>query len=87
MVDDVTEKRHYERERALVSRYLSSGLVDRLPAKWLQENAQPGQILVCHKTWEVVRDGVQANPLPATRVRGRQTFTRVYELVNVVDTR
>ena len=31
VVDDVTEKRRYERERALIRRYLPSELVDRLP--------------------------------------------------------
>jgi len=55
-------------------------------AKRLQESAQSGQILISHTTWERVRDRVQANPLPAMQVRGRQAFTRVYEVVDVVDT-
>ncbi len=31
VVDDVTEKRQYERERAMISRYLPHGLMDQLP--------------------------------------------------------
>jgi adenylate cyclase len=54
-------------------------------ARRLQENAQPGQILISHETWEMVRDRAQVNPLPTMRVRGRRTFTRVYELVDVGD--
>jgi len=54
-------------------------------AKRLQEKAQPGQILISHKTWEMVRNRVQVNPLPATRLRGRQSFTRTYELVGLID--
>jgi len=53
-------------------------------AKRLQENARPGQILISHTTWEIVRDRVQVNPLPAIRVRGRQTFTSIYEVVGLI---
>ncbi len=53
-------------------------------AKRLQENAQPGQILISHETWEIVRDRVRVNPLPPIRVRGRQAFTRIYELAGLI---
>ena len=53
-------------------------------AKRLQENTQPGQILISHPTWELVRDHVQVNPLPAMRVKGRQTLTRAYEVVGIL---
>ncbi len=56
-------------------------------AKRLQESAQPGQILISHMTWEMVRDRVQVNPLPAIRVRGRQALTRIYEVVDLVTDR
>jgi len=52
-------------------------------ARRLQESAGPGQILIDHATWELTRDRAQANPLPAMRVRGRQTYTRTYEVTNV----
>ncbi|RLC62643.1 MAG: hypothetical protein DRI48_09330, partial [Chloroflexi bacterium] len=55
-------------------------------AKRLQENAKPGQILIGHRTWKTVQHRVQATPLPATRLRGRQSFTRVYELTNLIQT-
>jgi adenylate cyclase len=54
-------------------------------AKRLQENARPGQILISHMTWEMVRDRVQVKPLPAMRLRGRQSFTRIYELAGLTD--
>jgi len=54
-------------------------------ARRLQESAQTGQILICHETWKMVRDRVRANPLPAMRFKGRQAFTRIYEVVDVLD--
>ncbi len=54
-------------------------------AKRLQEYAQPGQILISQETWLHVRRRVQVNPLPAIRVKGRQAFTRIYEVIAVID--
>lgn len=53
----------------------------------LQRNAQPGQILLCRKTWEAVQDRVQVNAVTVEGVKGHQTSTRAYELVGLVDTR
>jgi PAS domain S-box-containing protein len=55
-------------------------------AKRLQESARPGQILISHQTWQMVRGRVQVNALPAIRVKGRQAFTRIYELTGLIDT-
>jgi PAS domain S-box-containing protein len=55
-------------------------------AQRLQETAKPGQILISHTTWEMMRDRVKANALPAIRVKGRQAFTRIYELTGLLDT-
>jgi adenylate cyclase len=54
-------------------------------AKRLQENAHPAQILIAHETWALVKDRVKVNPLPAIRVKGRQAFTRVYEVTGLID--
>ncbi len=55
-------------------------------AKRLQDIARPGQILISHETWQMVRGRAQANALPAIRVKGRQAFTRIYELTGLNDT-
>ncbi len=54
-------------------------------AKRLQENSQPGQILINHETWERVRDRVQVNPLPVVRLKGRQAFTHIYEVTGITE--
>jgi PAS domain S-box-containing protein len=54
-------------------------------AKRLQENTQSGQILISHETWKMVRERVKVNALPSMRVKGRKAYTRVYELVGLVD--
>jgi adenylate cyclase len=54
-------------------------------AKRLQENAQPAQILISHETWAMVKDRIEVNPLPAIRVKGRQAFTRVYEVTGLTN--
>lgn len=56
-------------------------------AKRLQEGAQAGQILISHETWQMVRDRVQVNALPAMRVKGRRSFTRAYELTRLIEDR
>lgn len=50
----------------------------------LQQSAQPGQILLCSNTWEVVRDQVRANPIESVPVKGHQPFTLAYELVGLI---
>lgn len=56
-------------------------------AKRLQENAQPGQVLISQETWERVRNRVRVNPLPAILVKGRQNPVRIYELVDIEEVR
>jgi adenylate cyclase len=55
-------------------------------AQRLQETAKPGQILISHKTLELVQDRVRVNTLPAIQVKGRQAFTRIHELTGLIDT-
>lgn len=50
----------------------------------LQGRAQPGQILLCPSTWEMVRDRVRANSLIVEGVKGHQTSTLAYELVGLI---
>ncbi|MFQ6100442.1 MAG: adenylate/guanylate cyclase domain-containing protein [Anaerolineae bacterium] len=50
----------------------------------LQRNAQAGQILLCRKTWEMVRDRVQTNPVRVVGVKGHQDSTIAYELVDLI---
>jgi class 3 adenylate cyclase len=52
-------------------------------AKRLQENAQGGQILLSGEAYVRVREQVQVNPLLPIKVRGRQAFTEVWELVGL----
>jgi adenylate cyclase len=54
-------------------------------AQRLQESANPRQILISHRTWEMVRNRVKVNALPAIRLKGRQAFTRIYELTELTD--
>lgn len=49
----------------------------------LQQSAQPGQILLCRSTWEVVRDRVRVNPIESVPVKGHQPFTLAYELIGL----
>ncbi len=51
----------------------------------LQQSAEPGQILLCSNTWEIVRERVQVNPLSSVPVKGHQPFTLAYELMGLVD--
>ncbi|MEE8390671.1 MAG: adenylate/guanylate cyclase domain-containing protein [Anaerolineae bacterium] len=55
-------------------------------AKRLQDGARPEQILISHNTWQMVQNQVKVNALPAIQVKGRQAFTRIYEVTDVVDT-
>ncbi|MCP4539951.1 MAG: GAF domain-containing protein [Chloroflexi bacterium] len=55
-------------------------------AQRLQAGAKPGQILISHKTWELVQNRVNVNALPAIQLKGRQAFTRIYELTDLTKT-
>jgi len=50
----------------------------------LQGCAEPGQILLCCNTWEVVRDRVQANPVKVVGVKGHSDTTIAYELLGLI---
>ncbi len=54
-------------------------------AQRLQASAKHVQILISHNTWELMRDRVKVNTLPAIQLKGRQAFTRIYELTEVID--
>ena len=49
-------------------------------AKRVQENAQPGQILLSAAAYDAVRDWVEVGALNLMRVKGRQTLEQFYEL-------
>ncbi len=51
----------------------------------LQGCAEPGQILLCRNTWEIVRDRVEANPVRVVGVKGHSDTTIAYELLGLVD--
>jgi len=50
----------------------------------LQGCAEPGQILLCRRTWEVVRERVRANPKRIVGVKGHSDTTIAYELLSLV---
>jgi class 3 adenylate cyclase len=50
-------------------------------AKRVQEMAKPGQILISQDVYAQVKDWVIAEPLPPTKVKGRQTLEQIYELL------
>ncbi|MFQ5613637.1 MAG: adenylate/guanylate cyclase domain-containing protein [Anaerolineae bacterium] len=52
-------------------------------AKRLQENAQPGQILLSESAYEHVKDLVEANKLEPIQVKGRTAVEQVYELIGL----
>ena len=52
-------------------------------SKRLQESAKPSQILLGQRTYELVKDRVEANKLPPIQVKGRAAFEQVYELVGL----
>ena len=52
-------------------------------AKRLQEVAAPMQVLISDNTYQLVSDYVQVNELNPIQVKGRQQYTKVYEIVNV----
>jgi class 3 adenylate cyclase/PAS domain-containing protein len=52
-------------------------------SKRLQESASPSQILLGERTYELVKDRVEANKLAPIQVKGRTAFEQVYELVGL----
>ena len=52
-------------------------------AERLEEVAQPGQILISHDVYERVRDRARVRSLQSVSMRGRQTSTLAYELIDV----
>lgn len=49
----------------------------------LEANAKPGQILISHRTYERVRDLVDARPLGRIRVKGKEEEVEVYEVLGL----
>jgi len=49
----------------------------------LESNAKPGQILISYRTYERVRDLVEARPLGRIHVKGKEEEVEVYEVVGL----
>jgi adenylate cyclase len=49
----------------------------------LESNAKPGQILISQRTYERVRDLVDARPLGRIRVKGKEEEVEVYEVLGL----
>ncbi|MGH7373469.1 MAG: adenylate/guanylate cyclase domain-containing protein [Candidatus Rokuibacteriota bacterium] len=49
----------------------------------LESNAKPHQILISHRTYERVRDLVEARPLGRIRVKGKEEEVEVYEVLGL----
>jgi adenylate cyclase len=49
----------------------------------LEANAKPGQILISYRTYERVRDLVEARPLGRIRVKGKEEEVEVYEVLGL----
>ncbi|MFQ5419287.1 MAG: adenylate/guanylate cyclase domain-containing protein [Anaerolineae bacterium] len=54
-------------------------------AKRLQEMAKPGQIIISDEAYAVVKHFVTVEPLPLTRVKGRQALEQLYLLTGASD--
>jgi adenylate cyclase len=50
----------------------------------LESNAKPGQILISHRTYEAVREDVNARSLGPIRVKGKEEVVEVYEVLGVI---
>ena len=50
----------------------------------LESNAKPGQILISYRTYERVRDLVDARPLGRIRVKGKEEEVEVYEVLGLM---
>src|SRR5882672_163199 len=61
---------------------ISVGIGDSVNlAARLESNAKPGQILISYRTYERVRDLVEARPLGRIRVKGKEEEVEVYEVL------
>ena len=49
----------------------------------LQQHAEPGEILLAESTYKLVRDSVDAQPLPPMELRGKQNAIAAYRLIAV----
>ncbi len=52
-------------------------------AKRVQETAKANQILLSQDTYEQVKEWVVVNELPAMRVKGRQAYEHLYEMIGI----
>ncbi len=49
--------------------------------KYLQENAEPGEIIISAETWQRVKDLVEAEPIPARKLRpGFEDYQTIYRV-------
>ena len=49
----------------------------------LESNAKPGQILISHRTWEMVQDVVDTRALGVIKVKGKEEQVTIYEVLGV----
>lgn len=54
-------------------------------AKRLCDLAGPGKVVVGQQTWEAVKDRVNAVPMGALSVKGRQRAVQAYEIVSILE--
>ena len=52
----------------------------------LEQSAAPGEILISASTWSLVRDAVEAEPIPPLMVKGKVDPLPAYRLVRVLET-
>jgi adenylate cyclase len=50
----------------------------------LESNAKPGQILISERTFEMVKDRIDAKAMGAVRVKGKEEEVGVYEVMSLV---
>lgn len=53
----------------------------------LEANARPGQILISQRTYDMVKDAIEAKAMGALRVKGKEEVVEVYEVVGLVGAR
>ena len=52
-------------------------------AHMLQELAPAGKILICHRTYELVREHITARELPPVHIKGQEHSEPIYEIVSL----
>jgi len=52
-------------------------------AHMLQELAPAGKILICHRTYELVREHITARELPPVHIKGQECPEPIYEVVSL----